>query len=133
MVDGSWLKAQGSRLKGQGSRLKAHGSWLKALSKAWDSLIENRTVCRIYQIPISCFLIDIKYISKIVRDLHMFWDFIWHPIERRFKNGFFTTICLQQFCLLQSIKAWPEEHASKNMGPCIFWYYFALRGIHREI
>ena len=28
-------------------------------------LLGNRKVCRIYQLPISCFLIDMKYISKI--------------------------------------------------------------------
>ena len=29
-------------------------------------LLENRKVCRIHQIPISCFLIDLKFISKIL-------------------------------------------------------------------
>ena len=49
-------------------------------------LLENRKVCRIYKIAISCFLIDMKFISKVVEMFLMGNLYLSEPPFVIFKN-----------------------------------------------
>ena len=67
-------------------------------------LLENGKVCRIYKIAISCFLIDMKFISKILEILFNSLSLFPITISRNFDKNDVLIIKKHDTCTFKKIK-----------------------------